>query len=74
MSAQIREQIDFYRQEPRQLATLGLTDMAPDELASAALGSLTGVVESYCPPSRAPLNLPQDGVVSLDLYFSCVSS
>jgi Methyltransferase domain len=55
--AQIREQIDFYRQEARQLATLGLTDMAPDELASAALGTLTGVVESYCPPSSRCLEL-----------------
>jgi hypothetical protein len=54
---QIREQIDFYRQEARQLATLGLTDMAPDELASAALGTLAGVVESYCPPSSRCLEL-----------------
>jgi demethylmenaquinone methyltransferase/2-methoxy-6-polyprenyl-1,4-benzoquinol methylase len=55
--ARIREQIEFYRQEARQLAKLGLTDMAPDELASAALGTLTGVVESYCPPSSRCLEL-----------------
>jgi hypothetical protein len=55
--AQIREQIDFYCQEARQLATLGLTDMAPDELASAALGTLAGVVETYCPPSSRCLEL-----------------
>ena len=55
--AQIREQMDFYRQEARQLATFGLTDMAPDELASTALGTLTGVVESYCPPSSRCLEL-----------------
>jgi hypothetical protein len=55
--AQIREQIDFYRQEARQLAMLGLTDIAPDELASAALGTLTGVVDSYCPPSSRCLEL-----------------
>jgi Methyltransferase domain len=55
--AQIREQIDFYRQEARQLATLGLTDMEPDELFSAALGGLAGVVESYCPPGSCCLEL-----------------
>jgi hypothetical protein len=55
--AQIREQIDFYRQQARQLATLGLTDVAPDELATAALGTLAGVVESYCPPSSRCLEL-----------------
>ncbi len=55
--AQIREQIDFYNEEARQLTTLGLTDIAPDELASAALGTLTGVVESYCPPSSRCLEL-----------------
>ena len=55
--AQIREQIDFYRLEARQLATLGLTDMAPEDLASATLGTLAGVVESYCPPSSRCLEL-----------------
>ena len=55
--AQILEQIDFYCQEARQLATLGLTDIAPDELALAALGTLTGLVESYCPPSCRCLEL-----------------
>ena len=55
--AQILEQIDFYCQEARQLATLGLTDIAPDELALAALGTLTGLVESYCPPSFRCLEL-----------------
>ena len=55
--AQIREQIAFYREEARQLATLGLTDIAPDELALAALGTLTGVVDSYCPRSSRCLEL-----------------
>jgi hypothetical protein len=55
--AQILEQIDFYCREARQLATLGLTDIAPDELALAALGTLTGLVESYCPPSCRCLEL-----------------
>jgi demethylmenaquinone methyltransferase/2-methoxy-6-polyprenyl-1,4-benzoquinol methylase len=53
----IREQIEFYRQEALQMAALGLTDIAPDELFSAALGTLTGVVESYCPPSSRCLEL-----------------
>ena len=55
--AQIREQIDFYNEEARQLTMLGLTDIAPDELASTALGTLTGVVESYCPRSSRCLEL-----------------
>jgi Methyltransferase domain len=55
--AQILEQIDFYCQEARQLATLGLTEIAPDELALAALGTLTGLVESYCPASSRCLEL-----------------
>jgi demethylmenaquinone methyltransferase/2-methoxy-6-polyprenyl-1,4-benzoquinol methylase len=55
--SRIREQIEFYRQEARQLATLGLTEIPPDELAPAALGTLSGVVESYCPPSQRCLEL-----------------
>jgi Methyltransferase domain len=55
--AQIREQIDFYSQEALQLATLGLTEREPDALALAALGTLTGVVESYCPPCSRCLEL-----------------
>ena len=55
--ARIREQMDFYNEEARQLTMLGLTDIAPDELASTALGTLTGVVESYCPRSSRCLEL-----------------
>jgi len=54
---QIREQLEFYREEARQLATLGLSDMAPDELFSAALGDLIEVVDSYCPRSSRCLEL-----------------
>jgi demethylmenaquinone methyltransferase/2-methoxy-6-polyprenyl-1,4-benzoquinol methylase len=55
--ARILEQIEFYRQEARQLEALGLTNIPADELASAALGTLTGVVEQYCPPSSRCLEL-----------------
>lgn len=55
--ARIREQIEFYREQARQLATLGLPDRAPDELASATLGELIGFVDSYCPPSSRCLEL-----------------
>ena len=55
--ARIREQIEFYRQEARQLAAFGLADMAADEIASAALGTLSGVVDLYCPPSSRCLEL-----------------
>jgi len=55
--AQIREQIEFYREQARQLATLGIADMAPEELVSVALGDLVDVVDSYCPPSARCLEL-----------------
>ncbi len=53
----IGEQIEFYRQQARQLATLGLIDMAPDELSAVALGTLAGVIDSYCPRSSRCLEL-----------------
>lgn len=39
------------------MATLGLADLEPDELASATLGTLAGFVESHCPPSERCLEL-----------------
>jgi hypothetical protein len=54
----VREQIEFYREEARQLAALGLPDMAADELVAASLGDdLIGVVDAYCPPSSSCLEL-----------------
>jgi SAM-dependent methyltransferase len=55
--SQIREQIEFYREEARQLATLGLPDIPPDDLVPATLGELVGVVDAYCPPSARCLEL-----------------
>jgi demethylmenaquinone methyltransferase/2-methoxy-6-polyprenyl-1,4-benzoquinol methylase len=55
--ARIREQIEFYHQEARQLQTLGFSDLAQDELYSASLGTLAGIVDTFCPPSSRSLEL-----------------
>lgn len=70
--ALIREQMEFYRQEALQMAALGLTDREPDELFPAALGTLTGVVNSYCPSSSRCLELASGwGRFTRPLLQSC---